>query len=147
MTQDRSGLTSSGSDPLNSIPINEVNELAKERTRLAAERTLLSWVQNSLLLIGSGIAIDRIARNVSRAFPADQAYASQTLASGISLGALAVGIGLLVLAALEYPVKLRAMETAAAPLDLLQVNLAVAILAVLAFGLLALLLITLAPAS
>ena len=33
------------------------NELAKERTWLAADRTLLAWVRTSLALIGFGFAI------------------------------------------------------------------------------------------
>lgn len=91
--------------------------------------------------MGSGIAIDRVARNLGRAFPAEGAYLNQTVASVIGLGALAASIVLLILASLEYPVKLRAIETTDAPAQLLQVNLAVAILAVLTFGLVALMVI------
>jgi putative membrane protein len=36
------------------------NELAKERNRAAAERTLLAWIRTSLSLIGFGFGIDRI---------------------------------------------------------------------------------------
>ena len=33
------------------------NELAKERNRAAAERTMTTWIQNCLTLIGFGFAI------------------------------------------------------------------------------------------
>ncbi|WP_026736336.1 DUF202 domain-containing protein [Fischerella sp. PCC 9605] len=36
------------------------NELAKQRNRAAAERTLTSWIHNCLSVIGFGIAFDRI---------------------------------------------------------------------------------------
>lgn len=32
-------------------PTGDTNELAKERNRVAAERTLTSWIQNCLILI------------------------------------------------------------------------------------------------
>jgi putative membrane protein len=42
------------------LPLNPTNELAKERTRAAAERTLSSWINNCLVLIGFGITVDQI---------------------------------------------------------------------------------------
>ncbi len=36
------------------------NELAKERNRAAAERTLMAWIRTSLSLIGFGFGIDRV---------------------------------------------------------------------------------------
>lgn len=119
--------------------MSEVNELAKARTRLAAERTLLAWVQSALLLMGSGIAIDQLARNLSHVFPAKQPYVSEAAASIIGLGALGASVLLLVLATLQYPVKLRSLAAPQTPVP--QVNLAVAIWAVLTFGLAALLIL------
>jgi putative membrane protein len=38
-------------------PTNVANELARERTRQAADRTLMAWVRTSLSLIGFGFGI------------------------------------------------------------------------------------------
>jgi putative membrane protein len=40
-----------------STPTNAATELAKERTRQAADRTLMAWVRTSLSLIGFGFGI------------------------------------------------------------------------------------------
>ncbi len=39
---------------------NSATELAKERNRAAAERTLMAWIRTALALIGFGFGIDRI---------------------------------------------------------------------------------------
>ncbi|MEY3867021.1 MAG: YidH family protein [Microcoleaceae cyanobacterium] len=41
-------------------PVNLNNELAKERNRAAAERTLMAWIRTSLSLISFGFGIDKI---------------------------------------------------------------------------------------
>jgi putative membrane protein len=41
-------------------PYNMTNELAKERNRAAAERTLMAWIRTSLSLISFGFGIDRV---------------------------------------------------------------------------------------
>jgi putative membrane protein len=40
------------------------NELAKERTRAAADRTLMAWIRTSLSLIGFGFGIPTIIRTI-----------------------------------------------------------------------------------
>jgi putative membrane protein len=44
------------------------NELAKERNRAAAERTLMAWIRTSLSLISFGFGIDRIVAAIHTAF-------------------------------------------------------------------------------
>jgi putative membrane protein len=42
-------------------PRNLANELAKERNREAAERTLMAWIRTALSLIGFGFGIGKLA--------------------------------------------------------------------------------------
>jgi putative membrane protein len=43
------------------MPHNLANELAKERNREAAERTLMAWIRTALSLIGFGFGIGKLA--------------------------------------------------------------------------------------
>lgn len=45
-------------------PYNLNNELAKERTRAAADRTLMAWIRTSLSLIGFGFSIPTIVKTL-----------------------------------------------------------------------------------
>ncbi len=45
-------------------PYNLNNELAKERTRAAEDRTLMAWIRTSLSLIGFGFGIPTIIRTI-----------------------------------------------------------------------------------
>jgi putative membrane protein len=47
---------------------NLTNELAKERNRAAAERTLMAWIRTSLSLISFGFGIDRIVVAIHKGF-------------------------------------------------------------------------------
>src|SRR3984885_8419721 len=46
---------------------NHANELAKERNREAAERTLMAWIRTALSLIGFGFGIGKLAAYVDAA--------------------------------------------------------------------------------
>ena len=69
------------------------NELAKERNRAAAERTLMAWIRTSLSLISFGVGIDRIVAAIHGAFPGgrDSFHLSRTLGlSFIVIGTLSL---------------------------------------------------------
>src|SRR5277367_5225242 len=46
---------------------NVANELAKERNREAAERTLMAWIRTALSLIGFGFGIGKLASYIDAA--------------------------------------------------------------------------------
>lgn len=48
--------------PFENPSYNLNNELAKERTRAAADRTLMAWIRTSLSLIGFGFGIPTLVR-------------------------------------------------------------------------------------
>jgi putative membrane protein len=83
-------------------PTHITNELAKQRNRAAAERTLVSWIQNCLMLIGFGIAFDRIFNAVSQTFSGNDVVLNAQIAQIVGLSAIALGIFLLVLAIISY---------------------------------------------
>lgn len=91
-------------------PTGITNELAKERNRVAAERTLTSWIQNCLSLIGFGIAFDRIFVALDRALPTNNPIINARLATIIGLSAIAIGIFLLVLAIIAYLIQVRSLD-------------------------------------
>ena len=71
--------------------VNISNELAKERNRAAAERTLMAWIRTALSLIGFGFGIGKFAAYMDAAGlkrPADPAHT--TLIFGTSF--IVVGI-------------------------------------------------------
>ncbi|HIK17949.1 MAG TPA: DUF202 domain-containing protein [Leptolyngbyaceae cyanobacterium M33_DOE_097] len=79
-------------------PYNLNNELAKERTRAAADRTLMAWIRTSLSLIGFGFGIPTIVRTIemSQSPPnANPRYFSNIVGlSFISIGMYAMFIAL-----------------------------------------------------
>ena len=49
------------------VAVNLANELAKERNRAAAERTLMAWIRTALSLIGFGFGIGKFAAYMDEA--------------------------------------------------------------------------------
>lgn len=51
---------------LPAVPVNLTNELARQRNRDAAERTLMAWIRTSLALISFGFGLDKIVSAIDR---------------------------------------------------------------------------------
>ena len=64
--------------------INESTELAKERNREAADRTLMAWIRTSLSLIGFGFGIDAMVQTLEKTALGD--------APNLALNARVVGL-------------------------------------------------------
>ncbi len=75
---------------------NLTNELAKERNRAAAERTMMAWIRTCLSLISFGFGLDKIIGAINRSRFDDSDHA------GLSVRLVAIGfvlIGVLAMAA------------------------------------------------
>ncbi len=89
--------------------VNTTNELARERNRAAAERTLNAWTGICLSLIGVGVAFERIMYSLQRqAAPVANRVAPNPALVGLGF----VGMGLLLLgfALVQHRLTLAAIE-------------------------------------
>ncbi|MGV2827991.1 YidH family protein [Myxosarcina sp. GI1(2024)] len=91
-------------------PTNVTTQLAKERNREAAERTMASWIQNCIGIIGFGVGFDSILAALHQAFPDRSPAFDLNLARIIGLTAIAIGILLLVLMIFAYKQEVRSLE-------------------------------------
>lgn len=120
-------------------PTSDTTELAKERNREAAERTLTSWIQNCLALIGFGTAFDSIFDAVNHSFPQNSSAINKQLTHIIGLSTIGWGIFLLILVLVGYRAEIKSLERS----DYLDrpphfFNLSIIIGAVILYGLIAL---------
>jgi putative membrane protein len=58
--RDHNGAAQTGNSSMTDKP-NVANEIARERNREAAERTLMAWIRTALSLIGFGFGIGKLA--------------------------------------------------------------------------------------
>ncbi|WP_448574263.1 YidH family protein [Trichothermofontia sp.] len=72
-------------------PYNLANELAKERTRAAADRTLMAWIRTALSLIGFGFGIPTIVKTIEATRLGDR-ISFHPWANGIGLLFISIGI-------------------------------------------------------
>lgn len=77
-------------------------ELAKQRTRAAADRTLLAWINSTLLLFGFGIAADSVPGAFVENFPDSDGSMALALSHKVALVAIASGLLLLAIAIQNY---------------------------------------------
>lgn len=88
--------------------VNTTNELARERNRAAAERTLNVWIGLCLSLIGFGVAFEQIASSLQRAAP--MAILADSNPALVGLGFAGLGLWLLGLALVQHRLTLTALE-------------------------------------
>jgi putative membrane protein len=96
-----------------SIPQNSVsitNELAKERNRAAAERTINAWLGICLSLIGFGVAFDQIFRSLRRRFPTLEPAITKETATLIGMGFVGLGLVLLAIALIQHRLAIKSIE-------------------------------------
>lgn len=95
---------------LPSKPTGATNELAKERNRAAAERTVAAWIQNSVTLIGLGIAFDQIFAALQQAFPQQSRVILLKYSQILGLSLIALGIALLIIAIIQHRIIIKSIE-------------------------------------
>lgn len=119
-------------------PTNITTQLAKQRNREAAERTMASWIQNCIGIIGFGAGFDSIYAALYQAFPESNLTFDLNLARIIGLIAIAIGLFLLILVMFVYKQEIPSLERE----DYLErpvrlTNLGVLVSAVTLYGLIA----------
>jgi putative membrane protein len=78
-------------------PLDQV-ELARERNREAADRTLLAWIRTSLALIGFGFGVDRIVNAIT----VGAGHSSTGLTALVGLSVMALGMYAIGSASFDY---------------------------------------------
>ena len=91
-------------------PYNLNNELAKERTRAAADRTLMAWIRTTLSLIGFGFGIPTIVRTI------ESTRSSRNLnphhfSNGVGLAFISIGVVALAAALTDHRRILRQIQS------------------------------------
>ncbi|MGD1939935.1 MAG: YidH family protein [Leptolyngbyaceae cyanobacterium] len=86
------------------------NELAKERNRAAAERTMTAWIQNCLTLIGFGIVVDQISLALFERSQSRDVLIGDGFAPILALGFIVFGIGLLGVALVQHHIEVKSIE-------------------------------------
>ncbi|NJK62870.1 MAG: DUF202 domain-containing protein [Synechococcaceae cyanobacterium SM2_3_1] len=81
-------------------PMNSQVELAKERNRIAAERTLLTWIRQSLTLIGLGFGTSEIVNTILGQLRNTERLIRLAYFSGLVM--VALGTYAVTAAAIEY---------------------------------------------
>jgi putative membrane protein len=71
--------------------VNLNNELAKERNRAAAERTMMAWIRTCLSLISFGFGLDKIIGAINRSRFDGSAHASLSVRL-VAIGFVLIGI-------------------------------------------------------
>ncbi len=117
--------------PRNSGP---TTELAKQRNQAAAERTLLAWIQNSLMLLGLGITLNYVAASLLQNASSFNEAIAQSAFDSLSLLVIPLGLILLALAIWQYRLSVRSLRRKNDVLLPSQLMVIVAVVSVTLFG-------------
>ncbi|MDJ0691307.1 MAG: DUF202 domain-containing protein [Xenococcaceae cyanobacterium MO_188.B32] len=82
-------------------PTNINTELARERNRAAAERTLMAWIRTCLSLISFGFGIDRIFYAIEQTSVGENIDPFH-LSRIVGLAFISIGTGAMMLAAIDH---------------------------------------------
>ena len=86
---------------MNETPPKPADAMATERTRMAADRTLMGWIRTALSLIGFGFTIFKFLESIQ-----SKGLASQTMMQnsprGVGLTLISIGVFSLVIACLQH---------------------------------------------
>ena len=85
-------------------------ELAKERNRAAAERTLMAWIRTCLALISFGFGVDRIVTALQQSSFSEYVDDPLHLTRIIGLAFIGIGTNAILLAAIEHRRELRHIQ-------------------------------------
>lgn len=88
------------------------NELAKERNRGAAERTINAWIGQCLSLISIGVAIDQIFLSLRQRLPEVDLLTTATATRITSKAFIGCGVLLLGIALVQHRVVIKALGQA-----------------------------------
>ena len=86
--------------PNSPYPPNVQFELAKERNRIAADRSLLAWIRSSLTFIGVGFGLDRSLTALSARLGVE--LTSMLFIKLVGIAFVCLGTFVVVMAALDY---------------------------------------------
>jgi len=86
------------------------NELAKERNRAAAQRTLNTWIGSSLSYIGIGVTVDQISRSLYQRFPESNSLVTEITTYLTSMVFIGAGLILLFLALIQHRFEVKTIE-------------------------------------
>ena len=89
--------------------MNLTNELAKQRNRDAAERTLMAWIRTCLSLISFGFGLDKIIAAIDRAAASGDVQAQRGVQL-VAAGFVLTGILAMVGATVQYRRELRRLH-------------------------------------
>ena len=81
--------------------VNLTNELAKERNRAAAERTLMAWIRTSLSLISFGFGVDKVIGAINRSRWGASARADLSVRL-MAIAFIVTGVGALAAATVQH---------------------------------------------
>ena len=91
------------------MTVNLTNELAKQRNRDAAERTLMAWIRTCLSLISFGFGLDKIIAAIDRAAASGDVQAQRGVQL-VAAGFVLTGVLAMVGATIQYRRELRRLH-------------------------------------